>query len=104
MESIFNDEATDGNGSQSWRCAQVPLEKVSLRGRFYEEINGEVVSDREYLLSGASLFYREGQRMRQLELIFTVVEEKLYLRNCKSRHSAKPRGVRPEAEPPWGPD
>jgi hypothetical protein len=46
MESIFNEGESYANGSQSWRCAQASLEKVSLRGRFYEEFNGEVVSDR----------------------------------------------------------
>lgn len=86
MESIFNqgEQQATGNGSKNWELAQSPTAVSEIRGRFFEELNGEVVDPREYFISGESLFYQEGAAFHRLELIFTVVEEKLYLRNHRS--------------------
>ena len=85
MESIFNEDGkhTACHGSKCWERVQYKGTTSDICGRFFEELNGEVVNQREYFLSEESLYYLEGTQHYRLELIFTVVEEKLYLRNHK---------------------
>lgn len=86
MASIFHEDGEQStcHGSKGWERTECPTTTSEIRGRFFEELNGEAQSPKDYFLSGESLFYQEGPKFFRLELIFTVVEEKLYLRNHKS--------------------